>query len=144
LVLWSRQAGLVDAQGEVLRSKSFKRLAMANPKLAPYGAAARQVLQSLGLSDKVAVVEAAHIGQVFQFVDSGNAELGFVAMSQVFEQGNLRTGSAWVVPARLHAPLRQDLVLLSHGRHKPAAQALLQHLRSHKTQALIRAFGYEL
>jgi molybdate transport system substrate-binding protein len=144
LVLWSPQAGLVDAQGEVLKSKSFKRLALANPKLAPYGAAALQVLQGLGLSDKVPAVEAAHIGQVFQFVASGNAELGFVAMSQVFENGKLRSGSAWVVPARLHAPLRQDAVLLNHGQHKPAAQAFLNHLRSDKTQALIRAFGYEL
>jgi molybdate transport system substrate-binding protein len=144
LVLWSRQPGLVDAQGEVLRSKSFKRLALANPKLAPYGAAAWQVLQGLGLSDQVALVEAAHIGQVFQFVDSGNAELGFVAMSQVFEQGKLRSGSAWVVPARLHAPLRQDLVLLTHGRHKPAAQAFVNHLRGGKAKAVIQAFGYEL
>ena len=144
LVLWSPQAGLVDAKGEVLRSKSFKRLAVANPKLAPYGAAALQVLQGLGLSHQVALVEAAHIGQVFQFVDSGNAELGFLAMSQVFEQGRLRSGSAWVVPARLHAPLRQDLVLLAHGRHNPAAQTLLKHLRSDKAKAVIQAFGYEL
>jgi molybdate transport system substrate-binding protein len=144
LALWSRQPGLVDAQGEVLRAKSFKRLALANPKLSPYGAAAWQVLQGMGLSDKVPVVEAAHIGQVFQFVDSGNAELGFVAMSQVFEHGKLRSGSAWVVPARMHAPLRQDAVLLTHGRHKPAAQALLKHLRSDKAKAVIQAFGYEL
>jgi molybdate transport system substrate-binding protein len=144
LVLWSRQPGLVDAQGEVLKSKSFKRLALAHPKLAPYGAAALQVLQGLGLNDQVAVVEAIHIGQVFQYVDSGNAELGFVAMSQVFEQGKLRRGSAWVVPARLHAPLRQDAVLLSHGRQNPAAQALLKHLRSDKARAVIQAFGYEL
>ena len=144
LVLWSPQASLVDARGEVLRSKSFKRLALANPKLAPYGAAALQVLQGLGLSDKLAVVEAAHIGQVFQFVASGNAELGFVAMSQVFENGKLRRGSAWVVPARLHAPLRQDAVLLKHGQHQPAAQAFLNHLRGEKAKAVVQAFGYEL
>lgn len=144
LVLWSPQASLVDARGEVLRSKSFKRLALANLKLAPYGAAALQVLQGLGLSDKLPVVEAAHIGQVFQFVTSGNAELGFVAMSQVFENGKLRRGSAWVVPARLHAPLRQDAVLLKHGQHQPAAQAFLNHLRGEKAKAVIQAFGYEL
>lgn len=144
LVLWSPQASLVDARGEVLRSKSFKRLALANLKLAPYGAAALQVLQGLGLSDKLPVVEAAHIGQVFQFVTSGNAELGFVAMSQVFENGKLRSGSAWVVPARLHAPLRQDAVLLKHGQHQPAAQAFLNHLRGEKAKAVIQAFGYEL
>jgi len=144
LVLWSGQASLVDAQGEVLRSNSFKRLALANPKLAPYGAAALQVLQGMGLSEKSSVVEAAHIGQVFQFVASGNAELGFVALSQVFENGKLRSGSAWVVPARLHAPLRQDAVLLTHGRHKPAAQALLKYLRGDKARAVIQAFGYEL
>lgn len=144
LVLWSSQAGLVDAQGEVLTSKSFKRLALANPKLAPYGAAALQVLQGLGLKDRVPLVEAAHIGQVFQFVASGNAELGFVAMSQAFENGKLRSGSAWVVPARLHAPLRQDAVLLNHGQHKPAAQAFLNHLRGEKAKAVIQAFGYEL
>jgi molybdate transport system substrate-binding protein len=144
LVLWSSQAGLVDAQGEVLKSKSFKRLALANPKLAPYGAAALQVLQGLGLNDRVPLVEAAHIGQVFQFVASGNAELGFVALSQAFENGKLRSGSAWVVPARLHAPLRQDAVLLTHGQHKPAAQAFLNHLRSDKAKAVIQAYGYEL
>lgn len=144
LVLWSSQAGLVDAQGAVLRTKSFKRLAVANPKLAPYGAAALQVLQGLGLNDRVPLVEAAHIGQVFQFVTSGNAELGFLARSQVFENGQLRSGSAWVVPAQLHTPLQQDAVLLTPGQQKPAAQAFLNHLRSEKAKAVIQAFGYEL
>lgn len=146
LVLWSRTPGLVDDTGQVLRSGKFDKLALANPKLAPYGAAAWQVLGSMGLSEalKPRIVEAAHIGQALQFVASGNAALGFVAMAQVFEDGKLREGSAWVVPEQMHSPLRQDMVLLLPGRGKPAALALMAYLQGPKAQAIVQSFGYAL
>ena len=146
LVLWSRTPGLVDEAGKVLRSGKFEKLALANPKLAPYGAAAWQVLHKLDLSEalKPRIVEAASIGQTLQFVTSGNAALGFVAMAQVFEGGKLREGSAWVVPEQMHTPLRQDMVLLLPGRDKPAALALLAYLQSPKAQAIVQSFGYAL
>lgn len=145
LVLWSRQPDRVDDRGEVLRSDRFARLALADPKLAPYGAAAREVLEALGLAATLApkIVQGESIGQAYQFVATGNAELGFVAMSQVFADGKLNHGSAWVVPQALHRPIRQDAVLLKPGQGEPAALALLAYLRSEKARAIIGAFGYE-
>ena len=145
LVLWSRQPGLVDAEGAVLRSGGFLRIALADPKLAPYGAAAMQVLKALSLNEVLApkLVQGDNIAQAYQFVATGNAELGFVAMGQVFADGKLRQGSAWVVPAALHRPLRQDVVLLNAGKGHTAATALLAYLRSDKARAIIRSFGYE-
>jgi molybdate transport system substrate-binding protein len=145
LVLWSPQAGVVDEQGAVLQRGSFRHLAIANPKTAPYGAAALEVLKGLGLLDAVRpkFVQGENIAQTYQFVATGNAEVGFVALSQVWKDGKLAQGSAWVVPARLHAPIRQDAVLLASGRDNPAAQALMRYLRGDKTRVLIRSFGYE-
>ena len=119
---------------------------LANPKTAPYGAAAIETLSKLGLLDALRpkFVQGENIAQTQQFVASGNAELGFVALSQVWRDGALAEGSAWVVPAALHTPLRQDAVLLLPGRGKPAALALLSYLRSDKARALIRGVGYEL
>lgn len=146
LALWSARPGFVDAQGEVLAQGRFERLAIANPKTAPYGAAAIAVLGRLGLLDtlKPRFVQGENIAQTQQFVASGNAELGFVALSQVWRDGAFTSGSAWVVPAALHAPLRQDAVLLLPGRGRPAALALLAYLRGAKARAVIRSFGYEL
>jgi molybdate transport system substrate-binding protein len=146
LALWSRQPGLVDAQGEVLRGGKFRRLAIANPKLAPYGAAALEALTRLGVLEQVRpkLVQGDNIAQAHQFVDTENAELGFVALSQVLTKGQLTTGSAWTVPASLHAPLRQDAVLLTRGQHQPAAQALLRYLKGEKALAIMRSFGYEV
>jgi len=146
LALWSRQPGLVDGQGEVLRSGKFRRLAMANPKLAPYGAAALETLTRLGLLEQVRpkLVQGDNIAQAHQFIDTENAELGFVALSQVLTQGQLTSGSVWIVPASLHTPLRQDAILLSRGRDEPAARALLQYLKSEKALTIIRAFGYQV
>lgn len=145
LVLWSRQPGVVDGQGRVLAGGSFRRLALANPKLAPYGAAAVEVLRRLGLAATLApkLVQGESIAQTHQFVATGNAELGFVAMSQVFADGRLSEGSAWVVPADLHAPIRQDALLLARGKDDAAALALMRYLRSDAAGAVIRAFGYE-
>ena len=146
LVLWSATPGLVDAQGEVLRKGSFRRLAIADPKLAPYGAAAMQALDKLGLAQALAprLVQGESIGQAFQFAATGNAELGFVALSQVMADGRIDKGSAWLVPAQLHAPIRQDAVLLTQGRDNPAAVALMTFLRSEAARTIIRAHGYEL
>lgn len=146
LVLWSPKPDLVDDQGAVLRSGNFQHIALAAPKLAPYGQAAVEAMTRLGLLDQLAprFVQGESIGQTFAFVSSRNAELGFVALSQVWADGKLRSGSAWVVPARLHAPIRQDAVLLERGRDNPAAAALLDYLRSDAAKAVIRAFGYDV
>ena len=148
LVLWSAQPGLVDAQGEVLarmaRGQLTGKLALADPRLAPYGAAAQQTLQQLGLAEALQphVVLGENIAQAHQFVKSGNALLGLVALSQVMEEGRIASGSAWRVPAGLHAPIRQDAVLLKAGSSEPAARAFLQYLRSDAARAVIAAHGY--
>lgn len=148
LVLWSAQPGVVDDQGAVLGGMAAGRLpgklAVADPKLAPYGAAALQVLGQRGLIDKLrpAFVIGENIGQTFQFVKTGNAALGFVALSQVMVDGKIGSGSAWVVPAALHDPIRQDAVLLKAGEHNAAAKALLQYLRSDAARAVMRGYGY--
>ena len=146
LVLWSRQPALVDDQGDVLRTNKFERLALADPKLAPYGAAAVEVLNGLGLMSALApkFVQGENIAQTYQFVATGNAELGFVALSQVFADGKITQGSAWTVPASLHAPIRQDAVVLGSGKDKAAASALMAYLRNDKARAIIRSFGYDL
>lgn len=146
LVLWSRLPGVVDDQGEVLKTGRFDRIALADPKLAPYGAAALEVLNALGLGATLApkLVQGENIAQTYQFAATGNAQLGFVALAQVYADGKLKVGSAWVVPARLHAPIRQDAVLLSPGRDSTAAAALMSYLRSDKARAIIRSFGYDL
>ncbi len=145
LVLWSPRPDLVDPQGAVLRSPRFERLAIANPKLAPYGAAALEAIERLGLSATLRprVVQGENIAQAHQFTASGNAQLGFLALSQVMLDGRLVGGSAWIVPSTLHAPLRQDAVLLKRGADAPAARAFLDFLRSDAARAIIRAHGYE-
>ena len=146
LVLWSKQAGFVDDKGDVLRSGQFKRLAIANPKLAPYGAAALETLHKLelvqGLQTKF--VQGENIAQAFQFVNTENAQLGFVALSQVYADGKLSSGSAWIVPSHLHKPIQQDAVLLMAGKNNIAATALLAYLRTDKVKAIIRSHGYDL
>ena len=146
LVLWSRDPGRVDGKGEVLRSDGFERLAIADPRLAPYGAAAVQTLRSLGLYDRLQprLVTGENITQAHQFVATGNAQLGFVALSQVEVDGRIAEGSAWVVPARLHEPVEQQAVLLTQGRDNPAARALLGFLRSEPARAVIRGYGYDV
>lgn len=146
LALWSPKAGYVDDRGEVLKTQAFAHLAIANPKTAPYGLAATQVLARLGLADALAakIVEGASIGQAYQFVASGNAELGFVALAQVYKDGKLASGSAWIVPASLHAAIRQDAVILAKGKDNPAAQAFLDYLKGPKAAAVIKAYGYDL
>jgi molybdate transport system substrate-binding protein len=144
LVLWSAQSGGVDAAGEVLKKGRFEHIALANPRLAPYGAAAVQALKALGVHDALEpkFVTGENIAQTYQFVRSGNAALGFVALSQVLKDGKI-DGSAWMVPAQLYPPLRQDAVILNKGKGQPAAEALMQYLKGEKAQAVIRSYGYE-
>ena len=145
LVLWSAQPGGVDARGDVLRTDATSRLAIADPKLAPYGAAAMEVLQALGVARawQPRLVQGESIAQAFQFVATGNAPLGFVALSQVMADGRIARGSGWLVPASLHTPIRQDAVLLAAARDAEAAQALLRYLRGDAARSILRAAGYE-
>ena len=145
LVLWSAKPSLVDDKAAVLLRNDFKHLAIAASKVAPYGVAAIQTLTKMGLLSSVQpkLVTGESIGQTFSMVSTGNADLGFVAMSQVFENGKLKSGSAWVVPANLHSPLKQDAVLLMRGKANPAALQLLTFLKSAQAKAIMTSFGYE-
>lgn len=145
LVLWSANQGVVDAQGEVLKKNTFSKIAIAAPKLAPYGAAAVETMTRLGLMAALEpkLVTGESIGQAFSFIYTGNAELGFVALSQVVEDGKIKSGSAWIVPENLHSPIRQDAVLLARGKDNKAAVALIAYLKTEKAKAVIRSFGYQ-
>ena len=145
LALWSATPGFVDTHGEVLKSGKFANIALASPRQAPYGAAALEALTRLGLlaalEPKFATGES--IGQTYSFVATGNAALGFVALSQVFEDGKIKTGSAWIVPANLHKPLRQDAVILTRGKDNQGAADFMRFLRTETVRAVIQSFGYE-
>ncbi|MDA8092714.1 MAG: molybdate ABC transporter substrate-binding protein [Betaproteobacteria bacterium] len=144
LVLWSALPAEVDAHGAVLARGGFSHLAIANPATAPYGAAARQVLAGLGLWHRLAgrIVDGENVGQTFQFVASGNAELGFVALAQVRAEAGAYHGSYWQVPQTLYRPLRQQAVLLTAGAGNPAAVAFYRFLRSAPARSVIEAAGY--
>lgn len=146
LVLWSAKPGFVDARGDVLKKGDFNKLSLANPKTAPYGSAALEVMKKLGVLDAVQpkIVQGENISQAFQFVSTGNAEVGFVALSQVWQDGALKSGSAWIVPADQHSSIRQDAILLAKGEGKPAAAALLKYLQGDKAKAVIKSYGYEI
>jgi molybdate transport system substrate-binding protein len=145
LVLWSARTGFVDEQGAVLAAGKFERLALADPRLAPYGEAAVQTLKALGLYDRLAgkLVQGDSAAQAYQFVATGNAALGFVALSQVLVDGRIGAGSGWIVPSHLHTPIRQDALLLRRATSQPAALALAAYLRGDKARAIIRAHGYD-
>lgn len=146
LVLWSPDAGLVDQGGGVLKSDKFRFLSIANARVAPYGRAAVQTMQKLGVLSALEprVVQGESISQAFQFVASGNAQLGFVALSQVWGEGRLKSGSGWIVPQEMHEVLKQDAVLLNPGRDSAAAVALLDYLKSAKARQIISRYGYQL
>jgi molybdate transport system substrate-binding protein len=141
LVLWSADPARVDPEGKVLGSGDFGRLAIANPKTAPYGAAALEVLEAIGLSDllRPKLVQGDNIAQTFQFVVSRNADLGFIALSQL---AAAPVGSSWQVPEGLHTPIRQDAVLLRKGQDSVAAKALLDYLQGDDARAVIERYGY--
>lgn len=144
LVLWSAQPDRIDAQGEVLKQGDFGHLAIAAPKLAPYGAAAIETLDRLGVRNALEpkLVQGENIAQTYQFVVTGNAELGFVALSQVYADGKLKSGSGWIVPDELHAPIRQDAILLAKGEGNAAATALIDYLKGDAAKRVIESFGY--
>ncbi len=144
LVLWSAKPGFVDPQGAVLKSPAVNKVAIANPKVAPYGAAAVEALKALGLADTLTpkLVTAESIAQAYQFAVTGNAELAFVALSQVAVPGKPAEGSFWKVPNTLYGEIRQDAVLLKAGAGNAAAKALLDYLKSAPAKAVIASYGY--
>ena len=146
LALWSADPKRVDAQGQVLSSGQFRKLAIASPKAAPYGAAAVEALTALRQWEAIEprLVQGESIGQAYSFIATGNAELGFVALSQVLEGGRLKSGSMWLVPPSLYKPIRQDAVLLRQGEANAAARELLALLKSPRIKDLVRSYGYEL
>ncbi|MCM0043971.1 MAG: molybdate ABC transporter substrate-binding protein [Burkholderiaceae bacterium] len=146
LVLWSPDASLVDQGGGVLKTDRFKFLSIANARVAPYGRAAVQTMQKLGVLTAIEprVVQGESITQTHQFVSSGNAQLGFVALSQVWENGRIKSGSAWIVPEDMHEQLKQDAVLLNPGKDSKAAVALVDYLKSDKARKIIDRYGYKL
>lgn len=141
VVLYSPNLDLTDGEA-VLRAGAFQHIAIADPRTAPYGAAAAEAIEKLGLTDALAPrqVTGANISQTLQFVESANAELGFVALSQVIDRP---APQVWPVPAALYAPIRQDAVLLRAGENDPAAMAFLAFLRSGEGRAIIARYGYE-
>jgi molybdate transport system substrate-binding protein len=146
LALWSAKEGYVDGKGEVLKKNEYQHLSIANPKAAPYGLAATQVLEKLKLTEatKAKIVEGQNITQAYQFVSTGNAELGFVALSQIYKDGKVSSGSAWIVPADMHDPIKQDAVILNKGKDNAAAKALVEYLKGPKAAAVIKSYGYQL
>ena len=144
LVLWSAKPGLVDDEGAVLKHGNFGKIAIANPKNAPYGAAAVEAMEKLGLAATLQpkLVTGESIGQTFNFIATGNAELGFVALAQVLDGGKLKSGSMWVVPAKYHAPIIQDAVILKRAAANPAAKAWMELLKTPQSKELIRSYGY--
>lgn len=144
LVLWSSDPKLVDVGGTILKRGDFQRLAVANPKTAPYGAAAFSVLRQLDLLSQLQarLVQGENIGQTYQFVATGAAQLGFVALSQVMSEGSLIAGSVWRVPENFYQPIRQNALLLNKGKNHKAAQELLTYLKGVNAQAVMLGYGY--
>lgn len=145
LVLWSPKPGVVDGDGQVLKSGAFEHLAICNPKLAPYGAASVEAMRAWGVYEtlKPKIVEGQNVTQAYQFVASGAAELGFVALSQVFRNGKLQ-GSGWIVPTNLYSRIRQNAVVLNKGKGKSVSAELMKYLQSETARAIIQSYGYDL
>jgi molybdate transport system substrate-binding protein len=143
LVLWSQKVNYIDSTGSRLAAGDFRHLAIANPRLAPYGRAAVESLEALGLWKQLRelIVRGENINQTFQFVKSGNAELGFVACSQVIHPDRSPGGSFWIVPQELYAPIEQQAVLL---KDNPSARGFLEYLRSEPAREIIRTYGYDV
>jgi molybdate transport system substrate-binding protein len=142
LVLWSRVVDVTDGEA-TLKAGKFGKLSIANPASAPYGAAAIEAMKALGVYDAIQpkIVQGASIGQAFQFVDTKNAELGFVALSQTKSSEG---GTSWIVPQALYTPIRQDAVLLKKGENDDASKAFLEFLKGPEARAIIEKFGYAL
>lgn len=143
LVLWSADPALIDGEGRVLGRADFRRLAIANPRTAPYGAAALEVMKALAVDERVRprLVQGDNIVQTYQFVATRNAELGFVARAQIALRPG---GSSWEVPQSLYTPIRQDAVLLERAASDPAALALIDYLEGSEARAIVERYGYGL
>ncbi|MDC7676363.1 molybdate ABC transporter substrate-binding protein [Asticcacaulis machinosus] len=143
LVLWSADPKLIDAKGAVLKSGKFNKLAIADPGTAPYGVAAVETLRKLGVYDAVApkIVKGTSIAQTYNFVSTGSAELGFVALSQIYRS---KDGSRWIVPKSYYTPIDQQVILLKTGDKNPAAKAWMAFLKSPEAIRIIRSYGYEV
>lgn len=148
LALWSAKPDFVDQQGAVLQAANFKHIAIADPAHAPYGVVAEDVMQQLGVLEKLRplFVMGENIAQTFQFVSTGNAELGFVGLAQVIDpdSGKIGSGSGWIIPGNMHRPFCQTAQLLSKGAENPAATALLAFLKSPEALAIIKKYGFDL
>lgn len=144
LALWSPKENQSKDWAAVLEEDRFKRLAIANPRVAPYGKAAVEVLEKLGLAEKLKnrIVQGENIAQTYQFVSSGNAELGLVAVSQLVETGNLKPGHGWTIPQHFYSPICQDAVLLKRAASNSAANAFINHFRQGLPKDIIHQFGY--
>jgi len=145
LALWSPNPEMVDKNADILKTDKFKFIAIANAKVAPYGQAAVQTMQKLGVLTKIEprIVQGESIAQTYQFVSTGNAQLGFVALSQILENGKIKTGSAWIVPEEMHEQLKQDAVVLQSCKHMSACQALMEYLKSEKAKKMMASYGYK-
>ncbi len=141
LVLWSTDPAMPVTNGEALRDAGNNRVALANPRLAPYGAAAAQVLEQLAVPG-ITRVTGENITQAYQFVETGNVSLGFVALSQVMDEGRIRRGAGWVVPQEMYEPIRQDVVLLSRLKPNYAAREFLDFVMSIQGKNIISKYGY--
>ncbi len=146
LVLWSNKENFIDTDGNVLRNSRFEKLAIGNPRIVPYGAAAKQTLETLGLWNDLQdrLVFGENIAQTQQFVVSGNAQLGFLALAQIKRHGKAYEGSYWLVPRTLYSPIVQDAVLLQRGSSNLAAKAFLAFLKTPSAQAILENSGYDL
>ncbi|MFL5814500.1 MAG: molybdate ABC transporter substrate-binding protein [Bdellovibrionia bacterium] len=146
LILWSPHSKKLDLQTDVLKKGEFKHLSIANPKLAPYGQAAKEALEKMSLWRKhqSRIVLGENITQAHQFVASGNAELGFIALSQVMKDGKKPEGSFWIVPQSMYSAIKQDAVLLEKGKENLAAKQFLEFLKSNQAKKIIEQYGYEL
>ncbi len=145
LVLWSHSPDLVDPLGAVLSGNGFSRLALANAKLAPYGVAAEESLHYMGLHERLRTkwVQGENIAQTYQFIETGNAELGFIALSQVWEKGALTRGSIWIVPEAYYQPIKQDAVILKRTPNLESAKLLFDYLQQPLTRKMIEQNGYQ-
>ena len=141
LVLWSVLENTIDSEGEIIAEGDFRYLAIANPKLAPYGKAAEEVIRAKGAWAAIQgrLVRGENIAQTFQFVSSGNAELGFVAFSQIVKLGEVVKGAYWSVPENLYSPIEQQAVLLTNNE---VARAFLVYVKSDAGLEIIQSFGY--
>lgn len=144
IALWSAQPNFINNGPSKLNSDEVKKIALANPKLAPYGAAAIEVLTHLDLlsSTKSKWVKGENIAQTYQFVSTHNAQIGFVSLSQILQKGKLRKGSSWIIPNHLYSPIKQDAVLLKKGDNSEAAHSLLTFMRSEKAIRIMESYGY--